>query len=86
MDDLLSRRPAGIELNPLSISVFEILVNYTAFPWPLLRTQAERVDVDPANLSSSALAQLVKPLAKGVARFNTPEAGREVQTALERLI
>lgn len=86
MDDLLSRRPSGIELNALSERVFEILVNHTAFPWPLLRTQAERVDADPANLSGGALAQLIEPLAKGVARFNTPEAGREVQLALERLI
>lgn len=86
MDELLSRRPNGIELNALSESVFEILVDYTAFPWPLLRTQADRVDADPANLERLTLERLIEPLAKGVARFNTPEAGREVQVALERLI
>ena len=86
MDDFLSRRPAGIELNALSTSVFEVLVEFTAFPWPLLRTQAKRVRADPANLGRTALARLVEPLASGVARFNTPEAGREVQLALERLL
>jgi len=86
MDDFLSRRPAGVELNALSERVFEVLVDFTAFPWPLLRTQAERVGADPAALGRTALARLVEPLASGVARFNTPEAGREVQLALERLL
>lgn len=86
MDDLLSRRPTGVELNALSESVFEILVIYTAFPWPLLRTQAQRVNADPAALGRPSLKRLIEPLANGVARFNTPEAGREVQLALERLL
>jgi len=86
MDDFLSRRPAGIELNALSESVFDILVNYTAFPWPLLQTQAKRVAADPAALGRTDLARLVKPLAQGVARFNTPKAGVQVQVALERLL
>ena len=86
MDNFLSRRPAGIEFNTLSETVFELLSNYTAFPWPLLRTQAERRGADPAELRPTTLKELIGPLATGVARFNTPEAGREVQRALERLL
>ena len=86
MDDFLAPRPAGVEFNALSESVFDILRDFTAFPWPLLRTQAERAGADPAALGRTALKRLIEPLAAGVARFNTPEAGREVQLALERLL
>lgn len=86
MEERLVRPPKGVTLNPLSNRVFELLSQFTAFPWPLLKTQAERIDCDPANLGRTAVERLITPLAKGVARFNTPEAGREVQLALERML
>ena len=55
---------------------------HTAFPCPLLRTQAERVGADPANLGPNELLQLIEPLAMGVAGFNAPEAGLDVHLAL----
>ena len=85
MDDFV-RRPKGVELGPLSLRVFETLCMYTAFPWPLLETQAKRAGCDPANLGHPGLERLIEPLARGVARFNSPEAGREAQLALERLL
>ncbi len=86
MDDFVVRPPRGVELNPLSQHVFGLLREFTAFPWPLLHTQAKRAGCDPANLGRPALKRIIEPLARGVARFNSPEAGREVQLALERLL
>lgn len=85
MDDFLER-PKGVELGPLSLRVFEALSQFTAFPWPLLETQAKRAGCDPANLGRAGLERLIEPLARGVARFNSPAAGREAQLALERLL
>ena len=86
MEERLVRPPKGVTLNPLSMRVFDLLSQFTAFPWPLLKTQAERIDCDPANLGHTALQRLIAPLAKGVARFNTPEAGEAVETALRRML
>ncbi len=86
MDEFLVRPPPGKKLNDLSERVFDVLRQFTAFPWPLLETQAKRTGCDPANLGRPSLARLIEPLAEGVARFNSPEAGREVQLALERLL
>lgn len=86
MEERLIRPPRGVTLNPLSERVFDVLSEFTAFPWPLLKTQAERIKCDPANLGRPALERLIEPLARGVARFNTPEAGRSVQQALERML
>jgi hypothetical protein len=86
MEERLVRPPKGVTLNPLSMRVFDLLSQFTAFPWPLLKTQAERIDCDPANLGLASLELLIAPLGKGVARFNTPEAGQAVQQALRRML
>ncbi|MCR9164072.1 MAG: hypothetical protein ACE37F_01770 [Nannocystaceae bacterium] len=66
--------------------VFDVLSQFTAFPWPLLKTQSERIGCDPANLGLSSIEKLIGPLAKGVARFNSPEAGQALKETLERMI
>jgi len=86
MDDFLTRRPRGVELGSFSQEVLETLSTFTAFPWPLLKTQAERAGYDPATLEASTLAPIVESLARGVARFNTPEAGEMVKAALMELV
>ncbi len=86
MEDPLSRLPKGVKLGALSKRVVEVLCDHTAFPWPILSAQSQRIGADPACLDRESLALLVSPLARGVARFNTPEAGREVEAALRKVL
>lgn len=85
MDERLTRPPAGVELGALSQRVFEILAEFTAFPWPVLHAQAVRVGVDARNLMRDDLVRLGPKLAEGVARFTTPEKGAAVLKRLGEL-
>jgi hypothetical protein len=82
MDDRLTRRPEGIELNALSDSVFVILARYTAFPWPVMFAQCKRIGADPARLTVEQLQMALPFIVHGVARFTDPlraeRAGREL--------
>jgi hypothetical protein len=86
MESNLTRPPADVELGDLSREVFGVLARFTAFPWPVLKTQAARQGVDPANLSVAQLRVLVEFLATGVARFTSPTSGEEVKRELEELV
>jgi len=86
MDKRLNSPPPGVELGPLSAEVFAILAEHTAFPWPVLKAQATRHNVDPADLGAADLRMLVDVLATGVERFTSPGAGAKVRAALLRLI
>ena len=86
MDDSLTRPPQGVSLNDLSASVFALLARHTAFPWPVLKTQAERMGYDGSNLGPRELEAITELIARGVARFNSPEAGRAVQLELKDLV
>ena len=85
MEERLNRPPSGVELNELSGEVFEILAEYTVFPWPVLLAQAGRVGADAQNLQPEDLLKLGPKLAEGVARFTTPEKGRAVLERLAKL-
>lgn len=78
--------PEGIELNELSTAVFETLSEHTVFPWPVLKTQASRLDLDPAALRMQDLEPLIERLANGVERFTSPEAGAAVDRQLRMLL
>jgi hypothetical protein len=78
----LKRRPSGVTFNALSESVFDILAEYTAFPWAILTTQAKRVNVDPAALTPADLPALIDLLAEGVGRFTSPEKRDRVRAKL----
>ncbi len=86
MDQSLARPPHGVTLNALSHRVFVVLSKYTAFPWPILKTQAARLGLDGEALQESDLARLIERLGRGVARFNSPEAGEDVSRELWTLI
>ncbi len=85
MVDALTKPPDGVSLNALSASVFAILAEYTAFPWPILMAQAKRCGVDPAQLRATDLAALVSHLAAGVQRYPSPVKGAAVRAELEKL-
>ncbi|MEM6993070.1 MAG: hypothetical protein AAF721_21335 [Myxococcota bacterium] len=74
--------PDDVELNPFSREVFAVLAEYTAFPWPVLKTQAARAGVAPDKLTPQALGLIVERLAVGVERFTSPESGHAVRRRL----
>jgi len=86
MDKGLIKPPAGVHLAPLSAAVFAILAQHTAFPWPVLKTQATRHKIDPAELSPEGLRIILEGLAAGVERFTSPGSGAKVRADLERLL
>jgi hypothetical protein len=82
----LARAPEGVTFNALSARVFETLARYTAFPWPILMTQAKRCGANPAALDPQVFDELVPHLAAGVARYTTPDKGVAVQRELLALV
>ena len=82
----LKNLPTGVQLNALSASVFEVLEQHTAFPWPVLAAQCKRYGRDPENLSPADLDELIVHLANGVARFTSPEKGETVQRDLAAVL
>lgn len=85
MEERLKRPPPGAELGALSLQVFEILAEYTVFPWPVLLAQAGRVGADPQHLTRADLEHLGPRLAEGVARFTSPEKGAAVLARIRQL-
>lgn len=85
MDERLIKPPPGVELGELSQQVFEILAEYTVFPWPVLHAQAGRIGVDAQNLARADLVRLGPKLAEGVARFTSPEKGAAVLERIRKL-
>jgi hypothetical protein len=80
-----STPPAGVVLGSLTEQVFDILAGYTAFPWPVLVTQAKRCGVDLAALTPSDLDKLAPHLAVGVERYTSPQKGAAVKAELVAL-
>jgi len=80
----LLRRPIG--LNELSTRVFDVLAASTAFPWPILETQAKRAKRDPLNLTRDDLEELLLKLIEALGRYTSPEKTSLASEALRRLI
>lgn len=85
MDAGLTKRPAGVAFNALSSAVFDILAQYTAFPWPVMLAQCKRVAVDPANLTKKGLLDALPYIVAGVARFTSPEKATRAEQELRAL-
>ena len=86
MDERLTKPPAGVDLGPVSARIFEVLAEHTAFPWPVMKTQAQRLGLDPANLTMTDLRALLDLLAVSVERFTSPRTGAKTREDLERLL
>jgi hypothetical protein len=78
--------PPGVQLNALSMRVFEVLAEYTAFPWPILMTQARRCGRNPGALTREDLAEMIPYLVIGVERYTSPDKGARARVALRRLV
>jgi hypothetical protein len=79
-----SRRP--MEVSPTSAAILDVLTGLTMFPWPLLKTQAERHGLDPSALAPGDLARLVDDVVKGLERFTSPQKAAIAREALSKLI
>lgn len=80
-----SKLPTGVTLGPLSAAVFDVLSNYTAFPWPVLSAQCKRSGANPSALTMVELRKVLPDLAASVGRFTSPEKEQAVRKALELL-
>lgn len=59
----------------LSLRVHQVLAQYTAFPWPIMRSQCRRHGIDAQALTPATLGFVLRDLALGVARFRDSQAG-----------
>ncbi len=74
-------------LSGLSAQIYEALERYTAFPWPVLKAQCERVRLDPQKLTPRALeGPLLDYLVAGVTRFTNPRKGAMLRDELVALV
>lgn len=66
-----AKRPADV--GAFAGRVLDVLERHTMFPWPLLKTQAERGGIDPASLSAADLPRILDDIERALARFTSPE-------------
>ena len=78
------RRPE--QVSPLTSQVLDVLQRSTMFPWPLLKTQADRHGIDGASLDAASLRAILDDLVKGLERFASPEKAAVARSALEALL
>jgi hypothetical protein len=87
MDEVkLKKYPAGVTLGTLSMRVFDCLVKYTSFPWPILTAQCKRCQLDPASLNAEGLERVLPFLVEGVARFTSPQKGDALKEDLSAIL
>lgn len=69
-------------LGRTSFKVYQALAKFTAFPWPIMKSQCRRRGLDPAELSATQLGFVLQDLALAVARFNDMNTGFAARRAL----
>lgn len=77
--------PQGVTLGPVSERIFGVLSAHTAFPWPILQTQCQRLKLQPDQLRREQLEELIPLLVFGVGRFTTPAKADQVKRELEAI-
>lgn len=78
------RRPD--QLSPLASQVLDVLQRCTMFPWPLLKTQADRHGIDGAALDTAGLRLILDDLVKGLERFGSPDKAAAARASLQVLL
>jgi len=79
-----SRRPTDV--SPTSAAILDVLTGLTMFPWPLLKTQAERHGLDPTALGPDDLTRLLDDVVKGLERFTSPQKAAIAREELLKLM
>jgi hypothetical protein len=72
-------------LSPFSRQVFEVVVKYTVFAWPILTAQCRRAGVDPTRLEQESLLKVISFIAERVGAFTSPEKATLVAADLSHL-
>ena len=80
---MATKRPDG--LSPITSEVLDVLEHYTMFPWALLKTHAERVLLDPANLDVDALDLVTDDICKALARITSDDKANKAREELNAL-
>lgn len=78
-----AKRPADV--GAYAARVLDVLERHTMFPWPLLKTQAERAGLDPSALAADQLRLILDDIEKALARFTSPEKAAVARQELLRL-
>lgn len=78
-----AKRPADV--GAYAGRVLDVLERHTMFPWPLLKTQAERAGLDPAALAPADLRVILDDVEKALARFTSPEKAALARVELQAL-
>lgn len=86
MDSSFRQLPPGVTLNALSGKVYDVLAQFTAFPWPIMLTQCKRVGADPARLTREDLTRALPLIVTGVGRFTDPDKAASTEQELTRLL
>ena len=78
----VGRLPEGVVLGAFAREVFDAIARYAAFPWPVLKTQCERANIDPLTLSPADLEQVLPAIVAGVELFTSPAKGAALRSEL----
>lgn len=74
------RRPEGA--SPVTSVILDVLGAYTMFPWPLLKTQAERHGLNGAQLTLEQVRVIAVDVEAALARFTSPEKAKAAMADL----
>ncbi len=83
MTSTSSKRPST--LSATSAAVLDVLSGLTMFPWPLLKTQAERRGLEPAALMPADVAVIIDDVVVALERFTSPQKAQVAREGLEKL-
>ena len=78
-----AKRPAT--LSTTSAAVLDVLSGLTMFPWPLLKTQAERRGIDPAALEPADINVIIDDVVTALERFTSPQKAAQARAGLTKL-
>lgn len=84
MSQSMQRRPEGA--SAVTTQVLDVLGQHTMFPWPLLKTQAERRGLDGASLDVEGLRLLLADIHAALIRFGSPEKASAAVAQLTEVI
>lgn len=80
---MTAKRPDDV--SEITNATLDVLERYTMFPWPLLKTQAEKLLLDPKQLDADGLSLCVDEIHAALNRFTSAEKADRAATELRDL-